>query len=233
MSVIARLAVPAADFTLGATLTGDTGIRVELERIVPVDGTFIPFLWVSDDDIAKIEASLREESDIEDFEVIDETNGTALVRVQWTEELDGFLDALDATDAVILEGVGEADTWHFHLRFGGHEALTGFYRRCVEEGISVTVDRVHNPGLPRTTETGLGLTDTQRETLRTAFDAGYFDVPRRTNLVELAETMDVSDSAVSQRLRRGVSALLAATLSDVDGNDLDADVSADRHRDLI
>lgn len=46
-----------------------------------------------------------------------------------------------------------------------------------------------------------------------ALERGYFDVPRQVNLTGLAEEMDVSDTAVSQRIRRGITGLLMATLS--------------------
>lgn len=48
----------------------------------------------------------------------------------------------------------------------------------------------------------------QRETLLTAYRQGYFGIPRRTNQADLAEELEISDSALSQRIRRGVSKLI-------------------------
>lgn len=56
------------------------------------------------------------------------------------------------------------------------------------------------------------LTEQQRRTLVAAYERGYFEEPRRTSLEELAETFDVSPSAVNGRLRRGLKALIAAAL---------------------
>ncbi len=56
------------------------------------------------------------------------------------------------------------------------------------------------------------LTDNQREILLLAYEAGYFDVPRDITQDDLAERLDVTDSAVSQQLRRAISMLIAATL---------------------
>ncbi len=70
---------------------------------------------------------------------------------------------------------------------------------------------MHNPGVHRSLTIDTKLTDAHRETLEVALTEGYFNVPRRINLVELAESMDISDSAVSQRLRRGVATVLDDT----------------------
>jgi len=230
MSVIATVVLPAEEFTLGAALTSDTEITLRLERVVPVGHTFIPYVWASDEAVENVETALRAEADVDAFEVVDRTNGDALVRIEWADRLDGFLDAVAGSNGTILEGVGEADTWRFQLRFDDHDALTAFYRRCREEGVPVTLERVHNPGVPQDPKAGFGLTETQRETLQVALEEGYFDVPRRINLVELSEQLGVSDSAVSQRLRRGVATLLATSLADA-GADSDLAMASDRPTD--
>lgn len=217
MSVVATVTVDAADFPFGQALTAGTGIRVRLERVVPVGGTSIPYVWATDDTVADIERTLRTETDVDSVEVVDTADGEALVRVEWDEPIDGFLEALGAAGATILEGVGEGETWRFEVRVDDHERLTDFYRACSERGVGLELVSVHHPGVPREFAAGSALTETQRETLRLALETGYFDVPRRTNLVELADRLDVSDSAVSQRLRRGMDAVLAGVLGEGDG----------------
>lgn len=44
------------------------------------------------------------------------------------------------------------------------------------------------------------LTDRQLEVLRTAFDAGYFDRPRRANATELADELDISPSTFTEHI---------------------------------
>lgn len=208
MSVIASIEIPADSFRLGEAIASNPGLTVTLERVVPLGSTFIPYLWVEDHDVDAIERSLQAETDIESLEVVDRADGEALVRAEWAEKLDPVLDAIAASDATLLEGVGTDERWRFQLRFDDHDDLTAFYRRCAEEGISVEVLGVHNPGWRDTPGSGLGLTEPQRETLRVALERGYFDVPRRVNLQDLAEELGVSDTAVSQRLRRGIETIL-------------------------
>ncbi|HET7322915.1 MAG TPA: helix-turn-helix domain-containing protein, partial [Halococcus sp.] len=91
------------------------------------------------------------------------------------------------------------------------------------DGVGVQLDRVHNP-IEAASRTRFGLTDDQEQTLVTAFEAGYFDIPRGTTIQELGEELEVSDSAISQRLRRANSSLIAATLLTA------ADTSLSGHR---
>jgi len=56
-------------------------------------------------------------------------------------------------------------------------------------------------------ESKLELTDKQREVLDTAREMGYFEVPRDATAAEIAEELDISPQAVSERMRRAISAL--------------------------
>lgn len=54
------------------------------------------------------------------------------------------------------------------------------------------------------------LTDRQRDVLRTAYEAGFFDVPRDTTVEELAADLELDPSTVSEHLQRAQGNLLAA-----------------------
>lgn len=58
-----------------------------------------------------------------------------------------------------------------------------------------------------------GLTPKQRETLVTALELGYFDVPQRSTMEDVAEEVGVSQQAVSKRLRHGHSNLITSALT--------------------
>ena len=65
-------------------------------------------------------------------------------------------------------------------------------------------------------ETDIGdLTAKQLEALELAYSRGYYRQPRETDLTTLAEELDVSKSAVSQRLRAAESKLLMAVLASI------------------
>lgn len=61
-----------------------------------------------------------------------------------------------------------------------------------------------------------GLTAERYEVLTAAAERGYFDVPRRLTMTELAEELDISQQALSERLRRGHGTLIDSALR-IDG----------------
>lgn len=66
-----------------------------------------------------------------------------------------------------------------------------------EFGISYTVERIQQEREPDTL-----LTERQQWLLRKAVDHGYYDTPRRTTLVELAEEVGIAKSTCSEILHR-------------------------------
>jgi predicted DNA binding protein len=48
---------------------------------------------------------------------------------------------------------------------------------------------------------------TEQQIALVALERGYFDVPRRTPLAELADELGMGDVELSRRLRRGVAAI--------------------------
>ncbi len=83
-----------------------------------------------------------------------------------------------------------------------------------EDGVAVSVERVHPLGADReTTATRrLPVTPGQEEALRTALEMGYFAVPKEASADEVADALGVSKSAFLERLRRGQRALLEGVL---------------------
>jgi hypothetical protein len=59
----------------------------------------------------------------------------------------------------------------------------------------------------------MSLTASQRKTMATAYSSGYFDVPRRTNSKELAWSLGISKSTLSEHLRKAEKHLLTQILS--------------------
>lgn len=226
MSVIARFTVPADQFALGDVLEVRTGIKVRLESMIPTGDSTIPYLWVPSDDADAVQKTLQNSPLVEDVGLVDETGTETLVRVDWSAEVDGLVDVIESTEAVILEAEGRGDNWSFRLRFPDRQHLSEFYRTCLDEGIRLDLDEVNNP-LGSAGGIEYDITESQREALLTALEAGYFDVPRKINLQDLAEQFGISDTALSQRLRRGLTGLLSSTLSKQSTGDRDDDQTGD------
>lgn len=206
MSVRADLSVPATDFVLGSVLGERSAVRLRLECAVPLGDAVAPCVWVSGLDLDDVVAALRRDPDVTDVIVLEETDEEVLVDLGWDPGASTLFELLVDSRAALVEAVGSGESWSLRLRFPDREPLGVFFRRCRDRGVDLSVERVVETD--RAGADALPLTDVQRETLQIGFERGYFDVPRGITLVELADELGVSDTAVSQRLRRGVSTLL-------------------------
>ena len=223
MTVIADLSIPSEGFVLGETMQAVSAESIEIEQLVPLDGVTLPYFWLEKVDADAAEAALEEEPAVKAVTQIDELDGRVLFRIDWTEDVDSFLENLVDYEAAVLEAVGTHKEWQFQLRFPSYEELSTFYRACIEDGLAMDLQRVHNP-IEATSRSRYGLTADQRETIMRAYEDGYYSIPRKTSIQKLGEELDISDSAVSQRLRRGEGSLIAATLLTA------ADTSISGHR---
>ena len=208
--VVVELSLPSDSFAVGNVLHDHEDVRVELAQFVPIGESLIPYFWIESDDVAAFEAAVRADDRVASLTSIDEAENRTLYKIDWAEELDGFLSTVADHDLVIENATGTAENWKFRLQGPDRENLSRFRETLKEKGIPVTVDRVWNPTV--TNEDRYGLTPKQRETLELAFSEGFFEVPRGASLTDLSETLGVSHQSVSRRVRCGLRNLLATTL---------------------
>jgi predicted DNA binding protein len=209
MPTITDITLPGESFALGRLLTENPDIRIELERLVPLGDRLLPFFWVSGRSPDHIKEVLESQDIVESVELLTEVEERYLFQVTWSSEVDGLVDAILDTDGVIIEGQGLVGKWEFRLRFPDHESLSEFRDLCEEKEIPVLLRRIYNPHYPKE---GNSMTSEQQEAILTAYERGYFDIPRGTSMTELARVFDISDSAYSQRLRRGLASLIYETM---------------------
>ena len=90
-------------------------------------------------------------------------------------------------------------------------ALSALVERLESAGCEVTLGRL------RQAEDEEALTRRQEEILSQAFERGYFDYPKRTDIRELAAMFHVSISTISEVLRKGQTKVLASYFGDKRG----------------
>lgn len=205
MVVIIDFEVPTEQFALGRLFQKSPDVEVGLERVVPISSSVIPLIWVSGVDPEAFERELRTDPLVHDVRLLTKAGERALYRIDWDGSVDGLVQPMVENDADLLRGEGSPDTWEFRVQFPDRDQLVAFREDCLEHGVRIDLLRVYNPGLP--TESGR-LTDAQVDALVAAYENGYWQVPRETNLARLGEMMGISDTAVSQRLRRGTNTLV-------------------------
>ena len=218
MSTVIEISVPAADFALGRSLEGIESTQFELERMIPTTDAVVPFFWVHDTDPEALETSLEADEDIIGVQMLDKLDERALFQIEWVPSINGLVQSIIEHDVVILEALGTNDRWEFQLRFPDSAEISGFQAALDESGVDFTLNRMYNPDDSDTEVSGL--TPAQRETLVMALEDGYFAIPRETNLMEIAEILDISDQAVNERMRRGMAKLVVSSLTA--GTDIDS-----------
>jgi predicted DNA binding protein len=208
--VIADITIPADSFALGQILDAYSNVSIRLERIVPLQSEIIPLFWVSGTDEADIKATLEEHPQTKVVQSLTTAGDEELFEVRWQPDINGLIGTMIETNARLLEAEGSTDNWEFRLRFPSHDALNTFNQTVTDGGIAVTLRRLYNPTLPE--QEPSALSDKQREAIEAAYRSGYFDVPRDSTAAELADSLEISASAYSQRLRRGLATLVGQTL---------------------
>jgi hypothetical protein len=217
--VVVECSVPAADFELGRVLQEAEYRQAELERVVAIGSRgetdrIAPFFWVMGADAAALEATLGDAAPFEEVRLLDTVGDRALFHAEWDPAGEDFLGGLADLDVAILEAVGDADRWEFRLRFHTDEALSAFQASQREQEFSIDVRRVAEfvNWEAQSSAEALELTSAQHDALRLAVEEGYFAVPRRTNLVDLGDRLEISSQSLSERLRRAERKVLGTTL---------------------
>lgn len=207
-SVIAEISIEADDIEFGRVLSGD--FELELERIIPMgSGGVIPLIWLNTGDPDAFETKVREYEGTKKIRQLVSVDDQFLYQVEWTPDMNGFLTALKECNVYVLEGEYDDGVWEFRLRFTSRDELVGFTERLTANLIPVRLDRIYNPGPPVESPP---ISERQRKTVERAYRHGYFEVPRKTTLGELAEEEGISDSAYSQRLRNGLASVIEGAL---------------------
>ena len=183
------------------------GTGLQIERTASVSGCGSPSFVVFGDDVAAVVRTIRERSTVEDVAVIRDTDNEAVVRLTWDETLPDLLECIRESEGTTLSATAQNDDWTFELRFTSEEAASRFYTRYDDTAYPITIHRMSPQGNTRQI-TEDRLTAEQRAALSRAVEAGYFKIPRQITLTGLARELDISDTAVSQRLRRGLTTVL-------------------------
>lgn len=210
MTVIVEFDLAPEAFPMGAALA-DWDVSVELERMVPTGSRLVPFVWASGTGIDGFADRVAEEPVVDGVEELDRFDDTALLRVEWSREVNGVVEAIRETDAGLLD-VRWAPGWKLRLRFADRDDATEFSGICAEHGVDLDVRRVYVQQERSPDHPDPGLTPKQREALRLAYERGYFETPKRVTLGALADELDISQQALSTRIRRGNERLLASVL---------------------
>lgn len=219
MAAIIEFGLPTEEFALEETLDTYPGAHIEIERVVANSPDQItPYVWVRTDDFDAFEAALEDDPTVEEVVMFSDTGEERSYQMTWTGAIDFIVPILTEYSGTITHADGSADGWELRVVFPDREELARANEAAQESGFRFDIKTIYGTEDPRGVE--YGLTETQRNTLVAAFEAGYFTVPRETSLTNLAEQLEASHQSVSERLRRAMGTLVESTLiTHSDGSD--------------
>jgi len=172
----------------------------------------IPYLFygVECDDFEAFDAALADDTSVSNPVVIAEGDGDRLYRVVPTPEL-LVVPELTKRGGAMLSGYCQDGAWYGRYQFPDRDTLVAMREFCHDNDVTFDVQQLYHADGPSDWG-GAGLTDPQREALLVAYEVGYFDDPRSSNLEDIADRLGISSTAVGRRLRRGTASLVQAVL---------------------
>ena len=213
MSVIATFYLETPVLRRALRDVPDMSVVVEQQTATDASATTMVF-WAGDGDFAAFEDGLDADPTVTDPTLLADVDGTRLYQVQLTEEGEEVVTYQSWANlgAVFLSSERAGDGWQVQLRFPDQEGVQEYVSFCQENDLTLELEQIHSADSRG--RDALPLTDVQRKTLLMAVEMGYFSVPREASAEDLAERLDVSHQAVSERLRRGTEALVTATIGE-------------------
>jgi predicted DNA binding protein len=204
MSVIATFDVSSDSFPLGKAIENQSTAEVEIERIIPMRQEKFPFIFVwNHTDYEEFEQSITTLPEIESIVLVETFDNGRLYKLEWGDNSCPVISEIVDNEGTLLSASGDPTVWEFEIRFPEHTNVSNFFRDVTDaDGVELSLKSLIKE-IDFESVDGEILTDKQEQTLRTAFEMGYFCVPRRASLADVADQLGISPSSASSRLRRG------------------------------
>lgn len=211
MTIIVGLRVPARALEIGRLLDDIEALDVTIEGAVRESDAGVALFGVEGDADGRFPAAVAEHSAVTDVEPLPSPVGADAYAVAFEELPDGFWETLDRFEASHRRATADGEVWDVEVALPDQDRFADFREACDRFDIPLTVARRFNPSRPDS-GTWYGLTEPQREALVLARRRGYFEIPRRCTVADLAGELGISDQAMSERLRRAVGCLVGNTM---------------------
>ncbi|MFC5972126.1 helix-turn-helix domain-containing protein [Halomarina salina] len=162
-----------------------------------------------------LEAALDDDPTVEAYDLIDRTGDQSIYYIEHSAETRLISTVVTDVNGFLLHTETTGNGWFVRLLLPDRSALNEIWNYASDQDITLDIIEIY-ANEDAGGETSYGLTEHQRTALALAYERGYFEEPRDVSLDDLASEMDLSSTAMSGRLRRGIRNLLAATIAEHD-----------------
>jgi predicted DNA binding protein len=222
--VSAQLGIPPDEFVLRETLNAVPDAEFACERVAEGGPrSVLPLVWARGAEHAELDAALAGDPSVERASLLAEAEDRWLYQIEWAGNADILIRTVTNSAGTLLDLSGTDRGWSLHLLYPSRSDFSDAMAFYETHDVPFEIESIRELDADRSREGGIasersgvamdhGLTSKQTEALLLAYERGYFEVPRKTTVEELAEELDVSHQAVSELLRRGCRELLGNTL---------------------
>jgi len=169
--------------------------------------------WLGESSPGEFESALADDRTVSEATRVVETDHGSQYEVTYAREYPGteMYAAAVEENGIFITGHTRGKQWTVQMRFPDEESFSAFQDACRQTSLDVSVEEItEHEAAPHAEQ--YGISGPQREILLLATEHGYFEVPREASLADLAEELDVSSQAASERLRRGLDSLVEHAL---------------------
>lgn len=169
--------------------------------------------WAEGSDLAAFEDGLAADPTVANVSQLTETPTRRMYRVSFTDygERVATFPSWSELDISLLGSTASHKGWEAQMRMPDRDTLHQYRKVCEENDLPFHLMSIYEEE-EATSKVEAQLTTVQREALTTAYERGYFEIPRQASLADVADHLEISPQALSERLRRGTATLIDVVL---------------------
>ena len=214
MGTVVDMTLSSDQFALSETFDVVPDAEIETVRVAAHGPHGVmPFLRASASRLGRLDGALHNDTSTKGVTRLSADDGRAFYRIRWGPAVRQIIGIFVEADGSLVRANAQDGRWKLRVLFPDRKSVSETYQNWREHGITPSIRRVNGVS-DLMDSSGINLSPCQHRTLVEAFETSYYDVPRGITLDGLAEELDISHQALSERLRRGHRNLIGATLCD-------------------
>lgn len=214
MPITAKLHLVHETLALKPTLDNFDDIKLQVIPQVNTDPSSNKFPYLIEcEDFHELENALDEDSTVDNYELMSKDGDVGIYYIEYSDETKLISEITTTVKGFMTEAKTKDRGWLVQLQLPDRESLNTIWEYAETQDIQVQIIGIYD-SRGNGAEMSYGLTPEQEEALLVAFENGYFSEPREKTLSEIADGVDLSSTAMSGRLRRGMRNLISAALTE-------------------
>lgn len=214
MPIITKVYFSHPRMALAHVIESKPHVEIRVLQEVSTDPTHnMHYFIINQENVDEFEGAIESDHTVATTQRVPSYESQPVYRIEFTPDTLLLGSIVTQVNGFGLNAYRHGGGWMERWQLPDHESLQKIWNFADEQSFTFEICEVHQVSDYHKTN-DYGLTEKQQELLAIAYVNGYFDRPREMTLEEIAERLDISTSAASGRLRRGIKQLIE--LSDID-----------------